>query len=63
VVAMVAIGLPPPPVDPSAYGQAAHPDATVAKEYDAISESYQRWSARWAEGYRAESELSEQRGT
>lgn len=63
VVAMVAIGLPPPPVDPSAYGQAAHPDATVAKEYDAISESYQRWSARWAEGYRAESELSEQHGT
>ena len=60
VVAMVAIGLKPPPVEPSAYGPVAHPDPATARAYEAVVGSYQRWSARWAEGYRTESGPREQ---
>lgn len=35
----------------------------TATAYAAATESYLRWSARWAAGYRTESALSEKHGT
>ncbi|HUX69538.1 MAG TPA: hypothetical protein VMV41_03415, partial [Cellulomonadaceae bacterium] len=63
MVAMAAIGQELPELEPSAYGPVARPDAATATAYEAATESYRRWSARWAEGYRTESALSEKHGT
>jgi len=63
VVAMAAIGQEPPELDASAYGPVAHPDPATASAYQAATESYLRWSARWAAGYRNESAPAEQHGT
>jgi xylulokinase len=63
VVAMAAIGQELPELEPSAYGPVARPDPATVTAYAAAVESYRRWSARWADGYRTESALSEQHGT
>ena len=63
VLAMAAIGLEPPPLEPSALGVVASPDLATTSRYCAAFEQYQRWSGRWADGYKIESDLSEQHPT